>query len=249
MKPKSLILPLLTGLLMAGAAIAQDAPDAFQKLSDEFTVVWRKWSTDKTGAQRGKTDESELKRILDAEPTPKYIPRFQAGAKQHKGTNEAIPYLGWLVSWGGTAANDALDQLAHDHIQHAQMGRIVFSIALKARRSGFSRDQALAFQSQVASKTKDPKIKADALFWRAYVITGTESSDTEKKQSLQDLAVAVELGDKRTKQRAKGLLFELQNLQIGMVAPDITGKDLDGVEFKLSDYRGKVIMLDFWGDW
>ena len=38
-------------------------------------------------------------------------------------------------------------------------------------------------------------------------------------------------------------------LQVGKVAPDIVAKDLDGVEFKLSDYRGKVVMLDFWGDW
>ena len=30
---------------------------------------------------------------------------------------------------------------------------------------------------------------------------------------------------------------------------DITGKDIDGVEFSLSEYRGKVMMIDFWGDW
>jgi cytochrome oxidase Cu insertion factor (SCO1/SenC/PrrC family) len=29
-------------------------------------------------------------------------------------------------------------------------------------------------------------------------------------------------------------------------APDIVGTDQDGQEFKLSDYRGKVVMLDFW---
>lgn len=36
---------------------------------------------------------------------------------------------------------------------------------------------------------------------------------------------------------------------IGAEAPEITGLDLDGVEFNLSDYRGKVVLLDFWGDW
>ena len=36
---------------------------------------------------------------------------------------------------------------------------------------------------------------------------------------------------------------------IGEMAPEIEGVDLDGVEFKLSDYRGQVIMLDFYGDW
>jgi peroxiredoxin len=36
---------------------------------------------------------------------------------------------------------------------------------------------------------------------------------------------------------------------IGMVAPDIVGKDYDGVTFKLSDYRGKVVVLAFSGEW
>ena len=32
-------------------------------------------------------------------------------------------------------------------------------------------------------------------------------------------------------------------------APEIEGEDVDGKKFKLSDYRGKVVMIDFWGDW
>lgn len=48
---------------------------------------------------------------------------------------------------------------------------------------------------------------------------------------------------------AEGDLFELRNLKIGQVAPDIVGADVDNVAFKLSDYRGKVVVLDFWGFW
>lgn len=44
-------------------------------------------------------------------------------------------------------------------------------------------------------------------------------------------------------------LFELRHLSIGKVAPDIEAEDIDGEQFKLSDYRGKVVMLDFWGHW
>jgi len=44
-------------------------------------------------------------------------------------------------------------------------------------------------------------------------------------------------------------LFELRNLGIGKTAPEIEGEDVDGKKFKLSDYRGKVVVLDFWGDW
>jgi cytochrome oxidase Cu insertion factor (SCO1/SenC/PrrC family) len=33
---------------------------------------------------------------------------------------------------------------------------------------------------------------------------------------------------------------------VGSVAPEIAAVDQDGKEFKLSDYRGKVVLLDFW---
>jgi thiol-disulfide isomerase/thioredoxin len=48
---------------------------------------------------------------------------------------------------------------------------------------------------------------------------------------------------------AKAQLFELRALAIGKVAPDIEGADADGIRFKLSDYRGQVVLLDFWGFW
>jgi hypothetical protein len=48
---------------------------------------------------------------------------------------------------------------------------------------------------------------------------------------------------------AKRELFVIRHLSVGKVAADIEGEDLDGVKFKLSDYRGKVVLLDFWGDW
>ena len=35
----------------------------------------------------------------------------------------------------------------------------------------------------------------------------------------------------------------------GDLVPEIAGEDIEGTPFKLSDYQGKVIMLDFWGDW
>ncbi len=37
--------------------------------------------------------------------------------------------------------------------------------------------------------------------------------------------------------------------RIGAPAPEITGKDVFGKPLKLSQFRGKVVLLDFWGDW
>ncbi len=36
---------------------------------------------------------------------------------------------------------------------------------------------------------------------------------------------------------------------VGKPAPEIEGEDIEGNSFKLSDYRGKVVVLDFWGNW
>jgi len=49
--------------------------------------------------------------------------------------------------------------------------------------------------------------------------------------------------------QAEDALFLLNHLSVGKVAPDIEGQDLDGKKFKLSDYRGKVVVLDFWAFW
>jgi hypothetical protein len=46
--------------------------------------------------------------------------------------------------------------------------------------------------------------------------------------------------------KAKSELFEVRHLRVGKEAPDIEGDDQDGKRFKLSDYRGKVVLLDFW---
>ena len=45
---------------------------------------------------------------------------------------------------------------------------------------------------------------------------------------------------------AKAELLSIRNLSVGKEAPDIEGEDQDGRRFKLSDYRGKVVLLDFW---
>jgi hypothetical protein len=45
---------------------------------------------------------------------------------------------------------------------------------------------------------------------------------------------------------AKMELFALRHLAVGKAAADIEGPDQNGVRFKLSDYRGKVVLLYFW---
>jgi hypothetical protein len=53
-------------------------------------------------------------------------------------------------------------------------------------------------------------------------------------------------GDGTVAERARAELFEIRSLSVGKEAPDIEGGDQDGKQFKLSDYRGEVVLLDFW---
>ena len=48
---------------------------------------------------------------------------------------------------------------------------------------------------------------------------------------------------------AVAMRFEFENLRIGSKAPDLSGLDTDGAAIKLSDYRGRVVFLDFWAHW
>ena len=48
---------------------------------------------------------------------------------------------------------------------------------------------------------------------------------------------------------AEKALFRIRHLSIGRVAPEIVGEDIFGKSFKLSDSRGKVVVLSFWGHW
>jgi hypothetical protein len=57
--------------------------------------------------------------------------------------------------------------------------------------------------------------------------------------------VQLPYGDK-VGENARMELFAIRHLAIGKEAADIEGPDQNGVRFKLSDYRGKVVLLYFW---
>ena len=94
-----------------------------------------------------------------------------------------------------------------------------------------------------------PEVRGVAAYAKAQE---RELADAEKIKELK-FAVA-HAGDVKVRGRelakvAAGALYELENLSIGSVAGEIEGVDLHGQPLKLSDYRGKVVVLDFWGDW
>jgi RNA polymerase sigma factor (sigma-70 family) len=110
----------------------------------------------------------------------------------------------------------------------------------------------------VLEKNPHAKVQAHACFALATHLKH-QSNDSGDEQAAKDAErlferVIDDFGDLESDGtslagRAGPELSELRRLGIGKVAPETDGEDLDGGEMKLSDYRGKVVVLTFWGTW
>jgi cytochrome oxidase Cu insertion factor (SCO1/SenC/PrrC family) len=49
--------------------------------------------------------------------------------------------------------------------------------------------------------------------------------------------------------KAKAELHEIRHLSVGGDVQEVEGPDQDGKRFKLSDYKGKVVLLYFWSQY
>jgi hypothetical protein len=116
-------------------------------------------------------------------------------------------------------------------------------------------------RAELLDKSRSGSVKGACLYAQGMAVVNAmrsgNPSDAERATAIAALERARdEFGKEKDYGRGgdwatavDGPLFQLQNLYIGAMAPDIVGEDLNGVEFKLSDYRGKVVVIDFWGNW
>ncbi len=56
-------------------------------------------------------------------------------------------------------------------------------------------------------------------------------------------------GSDRIGEAARAQLHVIRDLAVGRPAPRIEGQDADGTVFQLSDFRGKIVVLSFSGNW
>jgi hypothetical protein len=177
----------------------------------------------------------------------------------------AIDAIGWVFGHlhSGAEVDRALKSLAEYAARDLEpemvdaVGRSIWRLGLIPEQERFLRD---AFE-----KNQHRKVRARAGHRLAYLLKLYSNGDTRnpdpavarnraaEAERLYEKVIG-EYGDVRyvretLAESAGPELFELRDLAIGKTVPEIEGEDLDGVSFKLSDYRGKVVMLDFWGDW
>ena len=148
----------------------------------------------------------------------------------------------------------AFNAIMKHHLDHKDIGKILSiaprrvtpayeAIVKEVVKNGEGDDQVQAAISLAKYiPLRDGKLDRSAL-------NDEELADLEKEsKSLRELLGSFD-GDSELHKKAQDELFVLENLTVGAKAMNIVGTDLEGEEFKLSDYRGKIVFLDFWGDW
>jgi AhpC/TSA family len=102
------------------------------------------------------------------------------------------------------------------------------------------------------AKNPSDDVRRQAKFSLASVLKNKDVASQPEAEKLFQ-SVIEELGKNADKSRlvkeAQSELDDMKLRGLGRPAPDIAGSDLDGKAFKLSDYKGKVVLLDFWGFW
>lgn len=151
-----------------------------------------------------------------------------------------------MVRTTSRATADKVAQILVDNFSdNDELGMVCVRIAQNPQNQGTLR--------QVIEKTKNDSVKGHALFALATALAGRRLEPNKEAEELLT-RVVTDFGDIQSYRgtlgkMAEGPLFEMQHLQIGMNVPNIEGEDVDGEAFQLADYKGKVVVLDFWGDW
>jgi hypothetical protein len=169
---------------------------------------------------------------------------------------------------GNEAAKKATSLLTTYHVENPKIADSVIGLG---RGAG---EEIQQFLKAVLARNSDEAAKGRAAYALVQVIADkmetaktdadVEKLETEAKGLLDRMAkefanvplvklppnskAEPRLLGKLAVSEAKGLA-NIKNLRPGKPVPEIEGPDMDGKTFKISDYKGKVVMLDFWGHW
>jgi len=167
------------------------------------------------------------------------------------------------VRWSLT--KEMLDIVTRLHLENPKLGVLCLALMYEQPNS-----LAEGFLKQVAAKNANRAARGLALYalgkqaqlqlgeWnrqlreadRPKFIVEAQRIFTSVEKDYSNVALPdshITLGEKAASELAR--LKNLAVLKVGRVAPEIVGKDVEGRSLRLSDYRGKIVLLDFWGNW
>ena len=254
---------LLAGLLAIAAEPPKAADDEVKALTDEYERLAKPI----IHASQDAANETDRERILEHDLRPlirRFASRFIELAGKHPGKPEALAALTWAVTEPEFACPEqdrAIDILARDFATDPGIAGLCKTIVYSpSPRAG-------SFLTAVWQKNSNADVRVQGgyflgRYWHEQVKGDAAQQaanahfDQEAEKLFADLAAkhgSVNLTALKppltVAEAVEKDLFEIRHLALGKAAPEITGEDADGKAFKLSDYRGKVVLLDFWGQW
>ncbi|MEM9378944.1 MAG: TlpA disulfide reductase family protein [Planctomycetota bacterium] len=177
-------------------------------------------------------------------PWAEIKPRVVLASEEFAGTPGAVPFLLWTVGASvRTREHDeaiaAMNTLLVDHASDGRVVRVAGVLHRYTRTLGV--EQALELAGAFEEAVEDRGAKAAFGLARIRV----RRPEGEALPAALAALVARYPGTHAARQAA-GWKFEVERLQVGMTVPDVVGTTLDGEGFRLSDHRGKVVVLEFW---
>ncbi len=251
---KSIILLLLSITSILAQTPASPLTTEIRSIIDEYENSVRA-NTQKLMAATTEEEKNKFRAsIPSAGPyATKMMKLVQANLEQP----DVVKGLNWLVIGAASfpEGQEALKMLGSTFADRAGIAEAVKQLeyhglpaepVLKAviEKNKNREERAAAFYALGAIHFKNFDASADRASASASKLKALECF----QQLYADYADVTVQGFKLSDIAAK-MLFEMTNLQVGCEAPEIEGKDADGVNFKLSDYRGKYVIVIFWGGW
>lgn len=249
-----LLCPPTFAIAQDAVAVGQQDPQAaYDELVKAFNKAISDWQTEARAAVEKARAEGakQLPAVAMNPPTKEYVAKAQELASQYEGKDDAVRFLGFVLKNARTERNAVKKTIETLALAHAKSNAIaeVLPFLVSGVRMG-AKKQVLDLLGDVAENHANSECKAQALITRGGLMLEMAQNDEERKAAEKDLrSVASITKDEALLAQAKDALFEIENLQVGCKAPDIVGIDVEGAAIKLSDYQGKVILLDFWGFW
>jgi hypothetical protein len=211
--------------------------------------------------ENAKTDEEQRTVRLDfgKHPAGEYRPKFERIAVAARGTDvgldATVKILALRQEQGGEPAPafDPIDELVKIYGDSPRLDKVCSQV----RYAGFTKRGKAEAALRAWCGSKHRAVQAAAMANLADVLSdrrvGSQVRADEARLLYECLrSTFVSLKDPYGRDYGKlasAALFEMDRLQVGMTAPDFEGVDQNGKRVALSDFRGKVVVLDFWGFW
>ena len=147
--------------------------------------------------------------------------------------------------FGGTVIDAFFEELASEAQDPAlrATGRYYVAVGLMRAANGLASSPAFFITSPLG-----PTADTEAQRQRALEVATGLSVDVEEEQFLGRIPLGPSTPLTLAEAEAD-LVRSIRHGTVGATLPDVTGMRLDGVEESLSDYRGRVVLLDFWATW